>query len=94
MGERGPKSQNFPVSREFDLESGSLETPPTAIESLKSAIYCKVTNEARDFGQISGFVRGMGTRENSLLAQIARDSHQFSKPEFRGSLLILTGARR
>jgi hypothetical protein len=35
--ERGPKSQDFlvkfPVSREMQRESGSLETPPTAIES-------------------------------------------------------------
>jgi hypothetical protein len=29
----------FPVSREFGLESGSLETPSTAIEFLKSVTY-------------------------------------------------------
>ena len=57
----------------------------SAIESLKSAIYSRSTNQARDFGQILGSLRRKGAGENSLFARVARNSHQFSKREFGGS---------
>jgi len=75
----------FPVSRELGLENGSLETLSTAIESLKSEIYCRLSSQSRDFGQILGSLRRKGAGENSLFARVARNSHQFSKREFGGS---------
>jgi hypothetical protein len=62
--EREQKSPNFPVkfpvSREIDTESGSLETPSTAIESIKPTTYRELLSTQAFPGKLTGIWLGKG----------------------------------
>lgn len=76
----------FPVSREFGPENGSLETQPSAIESLKSVVYRRDSNFRHPSGQIRAIRPSIRPRENSPLRKYAQIGRRFFSLAIAGSL--------